>query len=175
MRLVEYLIHLLEAHAQTLQRLAALLGESTLVEILESTGEEMEQNTAVGGASEAAAIARWFEDALPSGYSPYIEIEGAVREFNLPAMLEFHLWAYPHYRSFVEGPLDLNSRIQGPGGDAGLALVDEAVAQAQAWVRALHLPPALGLQAERAAHMPWLRFRTNVLKRIGKRPIGPVY
>ncbi len=182
MRLAEYLIHLLEAHAQTLQRLAALFGEAALVEILETSGEEQEKLAAQ--AQEVLTAVRikrfepnpaWFDNALPGGYSPYLEIESAVRDFNLPAMLEFHLWAYPHYRSFVESPLDLNSRIQGPGGEAGVALVDEAVAQAQAWVRGLHIPPALGLQAERAAHMPWLRFRTHVLKRIGKRPIGPVY
>jgi hypothetical protein len=174
MRLVEYLTHLLEAHAQTLQRLAALFGEATLIEILETSGEAQE-NAPTPPVKLFEPNPAWFENALPGGYSPYLEIEGAVHDFNLPAMLGFHLWAYPHYRSFVESPLDLNSRIQGPGGEAGVALVDEAVLQAQAWVRALHIPPALGLQAERAAHMPWLRFRTNVLKRIGKRPIGPVY
>ncbi|MGZ3688923.1 MAG: hypothetical protein ACXVBW_11515, partial [Bdellovibrionota bacterium] len=118
----------------------------------------------------------WFDASQSTGYtSAYAQLESAVHEFKLPAVLEFHLWAYPHYRAFIESPLDLNSRILGPGNDAGLALVDEAVAQAEAWVKKLPLPPEASAHASRAAHVPWLRFRTTVLKRIGKRPMGPVY
>ncbi|HLE01393.1 MAG TPA: hypothetical protein VJB59_14110, partial [Bdellovibrionota bacterium] len=89
--------------------------------------------------------------------------------------LEFHLWAYPHYRAFVESPIDLNSRIPGPGTDTASVLVEEAVAQAKRCVKQLPIPPELWLQTERAAEIPWLRFRTTVLKRVGRRPMGTVY
>lgn len=36
MRLVEFLIYMLEAQAESLKRLSALLGEETLMEILEA-------------------------------------------------------------------------------------------------------------------------------------------
>jgi hypothetical protein len=52
--------------------------------------------------------------------------------------------------------------------------VDEAVAQAQAWMRSLGLPAAIAPQAERAAEIPWLRFRSEILPRLGRRPLGPV-
>lgn len=178
MRLVDFLIALLEAHAETLKRLAALFGEERLLEILEASGDDDlgTDPTKRRGPVVTRLQPKDLESAPgASGSSTYQELEGAVHDFGLPAVLEFHLWAYPHYRAFIESPLELSSRIPGPGGETGTALVEEAVAQAQAWVRSLHIPPQIGIQAERAAHVPWLRFRTNVLKRIGKRPLGPVY
>lgn len=171
MRLVDLLILLLEAHAQTLHRLAALLGEEILVQMLE------ESSDAIAARMAAPKFrADWFEIAQGSDRdSPYAELEGAVAEHKLPATLEPYLWAYPHYRTFIESGLELDCRIPGPGGDTGILLVDEAVDQAEAWLGLLPIPPELALQAQRAAHMPWLRFRTQALKRIGKRPMGPVY
>ncbi|MCM2321702.1 MAG: hypothetical protein NDJ90_00390 [Oligoflexia bacterium] len=174
MRIVDFLCQLLEAHAETLRRLAALLGEEALLELLENAGDTEQAVPERGDAFIERTASRLLAPQR-SGGSAYQQLEGAVHEFGLPAVLEFHLWAYPHYRAFIESPIDLESRIPGPGGDTGTALVEEAVAQAQAWVRHLPLPSQLGLQAERAAHVPWLRFRTNVLKRIGRRPMGPVY
>jgi hypothetical protein len=173
LRLVEFLIHVLEAHAQTLQRLAALLGEEELVEALERYGELLE---ASGEEPRLRADPAWFDSRFSDRQPvPFDELESAVASYGLSPPLEFHLWAYPHYRAFIESPLDLGSRIPGPGGDVGLALADEAVSQAEAWVRGLPVPPELGPQAERAAHVPWLRFRATVLKRVGRRPLGPVY
>lgn len=180
MRLVEFLVQILEAHAETLKRLAALFGEENLIQLLEMAGDEDE-----GGGKNDEALPRRHQPAhlsvfeAPSPFSssnaPYAELEGAVREMNLPSVLEFHLWAYPHYRAFIESDVDLNARIPGPGGEAGAVLVDEAVAQAEAWVRSLPMNPAVLDQASRAAHVPWLKFRSSVLKRIGRRPLGPVY
>jgi hypothetical protein len=171
MRLVEFLTFLLEAHAHTLHRLAALFGEEILVHMLEESGDRIAEDMAL-----PKFKAEWFEEARSDGFSsPYAELEGAVRDLKLPAMLEFHLWAYPFYRAFIESGLELDARVPGPGGDVGMALVDEAVDQAEAWVKQLPIAPEFALQAQRAAHMPWLRFRTHVLKRIGKRPMGPVY
>ena len=177
MRLVEYLIYLLEAQAQTLHRLAALLGEDELLEILENSGETFEPKARSGVESPPSVFInpKSFDAPGPGATaSPYQELEGAVHEFKLAAPLEFHLWAYSHYRAFIESAVDLNARIQGAGAEQGTALVEEAVAHAEEWIRHLHLPPAVSLQAERAAHVPWLRFRTTVLRRIGKRPMGPV-
>lgn len=170
MRLVEFLIHLLEAHAETLKRLAALLGEERLLELLDEAGEH-------GHEAEEKIVALHSELEPPksgSGGSAYQELEGAVRELHLPAVLEFYVWAYPHYRAFIESPLDLNSRIPGTGGETGSMLVEEAVTQNQAWVRKLPIPPQISEQVERTAYVPWLRFRTTVLKKIGKRPMGTV-
>jgi hypothetical protein len=179
MRLVEFLIQLLEAQAETLKRLAALLGEENLVLLLEMAGDEES-----GKENGEPATAPQHEIPIPlfgppqppfASRDPYTELEGAVREMDLPATLNFHLWAYPPYRAFIESPLDLNSRLPGPGGEAGAALVEEAMAQAEAWVRRLPISPLVYEQASRAAHVPWIKFRAAVLKRVGRRPLGPVY
>jgi hypothetical protein len=177
MRLVDFLIAMLEAHAQTLQRLAALLGEEILIELLESCGEEDSDSDGKADTPPPLELKpEWLDTAAPfSESSAYGELEGAVSELKLSAMLEFHLWAYPNYRSWIESPLPLNTRIRGTGSEAGITLVDDAVANAEAWIKKLPLPPSISQQAERAAQIPWLRFRTLVLKRIGKRPLGPVY
>ena len=173
MQLVEFLIYLLEAQAQTLHRLAALFTEEILLHMLEESGDRIAEQTPTPRFGKEWS--EWFEPQSPGYSSPYTQLEGAVQDFQLPAVLEFHLWAYPHYRAFIESEIDLDSRIPGPGGDIGISLVDEAVEQAEAWVKALPIAPEFAVQAQRAAHVPWLRFRTQVLKRIGKRPMGPVY
>ncbi|MDR3608258.1 MAG: hypothetical protein P4M08_12885 [Oligoflexia bacterium] len=169
MRLVEFLILVLGSHSETLMRLAALFEEENLVELLEMAGD-IEQ-------PPIRVPAEYFENPWPHSTpsDPYMELEGAVRDMKLPAVLQFHLWAYPYYRAFIESPLDLNARLPAPGGDAGVALAEDAIAQAEAWVRRLPMNPQVMDQACRAAQVPWLRFRVAVLKRVGRRPLGPVY
>lgn len=189
MRVVEFLIYLLEAHAQTLQRLAALFGEEALLAMLEVAGEqdegESKKDEGVPPRSQPLAQnPRWLDSetsALAPGESnAYAELEDAVRHASLPAFLEFHLWAYPLYRAYIESPLDLEARIRsgaedGESGNAGIVLTEHAMAEARKWVRRLPIPPELARQAESAAEVPWVRFRTQVLKKIGRRPLGPVY
>ena len=171
MRLIDFLISLLKAHAGTLQRLAALHGEERLVEMLEASGEQYDPNP-------RPPDPLWFGRPAQRGVitmaSAYAELESAVHEFNLPATLEFHLWAYPHYRAFIESPLDLNSPVAGSGPETAVTLVDEAVMQAQAWIKKLPVTPDLARQTETAAHVAWLRFRTDVLQRIGRRRLDSV-
>ena len=177
MRLVDFLIAVLAAHGQTLQRLAALFGEDWLMEILEKAGDETSPTALPAGKVVRPARLDLFETGPAHGTqsSAYAALESSIHEMNLAAPLEFHLWAYPHYRAFIESPLDLNSRIiTDPSGESGTALVDEAIAQAQKWIKQLPIPVDLSKRAEAAAQVPWLRFRTDVLRRIGKRPLGAV-
>ncbi len=172
MRIADFLIYLLEAHAQTLHRLAALFGDDLLLHMLEQVGEKMENEPA----PEYRFQVDWFQKVSVPGYSsPYLEIESAVRDFKLPSVLEFHLWTYPLYRAYVESSLSLDDLIPGPGADVGSWMVDESVQDAQHWMKRLPITSEFSKQAESAAHAPWLKFRTQVLKRIGKRPLGPVY
>jgi hypothetical protein len=168
MRLVDFLIHLLRTQSQTLQRLAALFGEEALLEILENAGEILEEKL-----QSPSIPPRWFQPPSPGEKSSaYQELEGSVHELNLSAVLEFHLWAYPFYRTLIESSYDLNSKIRNEGNNAGEELVELAVSQAQTWVKLLPLRPEVSRRAERAAAIPWLRFRSEVLKKIGVRPIA---
>lgn len=178
-RLVEFVIAVLEAHGEALKRLAALFGEENLIQLLEMAGDRDERPQLATIPAEIMKELLDFAKKQGPGLSlsanTYAEIEGSVRELNLPAILEFHLWTYPLYRAFIESPLELNLKIPGPGGNTGTALVDDAIAHADAWVRALPMSELVKDQAARAAQVPWLRFRTTILKRIGRRPLGPVY
>jgi hypothetical protein len=168
-RLVEFLILLLDAHAQALQRLAALFGEEGLVELLEEAGDRAELDP---GGPEFDLKASWFEPPKPGDPShPYAELESAVSEIRLPEHLVFHVWAYPHYRHYIESALELNMRIPA---ELGSILADEAVADADRWVKSLGLAPTLSAQAEKIARPPWVQFRAAALKRIGKRPVGAI-
>jgi hypothetical protein len=170
MRLIDFLVLMLEAQADTLKRLAAFFGEERLLEILEtSENEERALPTLDTKIIPFALIGT----RLPAGArSPYVELEGSVREFGLPEFLEFHLWAYPHYRAFIESDLDLGSTMEGT--TSAVPMVDEAIREAKSWVQKLPIPPVISLQAEAAAAVPWVRFRSAALKKMGLRPIGSV-
>ena len=180
MRLVDFLVLLLQAHAETLKRLAAFFGEESLVALLEDAGESFDDRRLAGMAppsfaKTAVASVTWIDTPTPhSNANAYAELEGTVHELGLPEVLEFHLWAYPHYRAFIESSVDLNARLSPGNSDAGMALIEEATAAAEAWVKTLAIPPAVAAAAYKAAHVPWLRFRTEALKKIGRRPLGAV-
>jgi hypothetical protein len=165
MKLVDFLIRLLEAQAQTLQRLAALFGEDILVEMLETAADD------VDGLGEYPVETGWFsgQDVVSGGRSPYAELDGCVRELALAPPLQFHLWAYPVYRSFIESDLELGARVIHPQ-----PAIDAALSGARAWLQTLPIPPELRNQAASAAEVPWIRFRSSLLKDLGQRPVGVV-
>ena len=177
MSLSEFLAEILQAHGQVLLRLAALLGEEELLELLEQA-EEMDNPTkSLWESDTRARLVSSPRGSAPDGLSL---IQSAVLEMNLPSVLEFYVWAYPHYRAFIESGIDLSFRIPrvtptGGPSESGVSLVEEAVSQGKEWFRKLPIHPTMASAAERAAEIPWLRFRAEVLKRVGKRPLGPVY
>jgi hypothetical protein len=181
-RLAEFLAQILATHGEVLLRLAALIGEEELLELLEKA-EEL--HPADDTLDEFERWDAWLKERLvtsPGESAPQAmaEIQSTVSSLDLPEVLEFYVWAYPGYRAYVETSAGLAMRIprQGPTGapsESGLQLTEDAVSRAKAWFRRLPLPPQIVATAERAAEVPWLRFRSEVLKRVGRRPLGPVY
>ena len=161
-RLVDFLILLLEAHSQTLQRLAALFSEGLVLEMLENAPEKEEEFTIHAECFESSSVS-----------AAYTELEGAVREFTLPAILEFHLWAYPHYRAYIESSLELSDRMKSSP-DHITRLADESITYAEAWLYNLPIAEEFRPRAQSAAQVPWIKFRTQVLKKAGHRPLGAV-
>ena len=168
MRLVEFLIDILETQSQTLMRLAALLGEGELLELLESAGEAHKKKPS---RPPLTLDLEWFEKKPGSPSNAYAELESAVKGFNLPAILEFHLWAYPFYRTIIESSLELSLEIRRDGVKSD-TLIHEAVQDAEVWIRTLPIRPELSRQAEQAALIPWLQFRSKILRKMGKRPFA---
>ena len=54
------------------------------------------------------------------------------------------------------------------------SFIEEAVAAAEAWTKMLAIPPAVAAAASKAASTPWIRFRTEAMKKMGRRPLGAV-
>ncbi len=175
MRLVDFLVHLLQTQADTLKRLAAFFGEEALLQMLETAGD-IEHPP-----SSFQLHREWFEANPPNpvlvrsdSNASHQKLEGSVTEFKLPAFLEFHLWAYPFYRHLIEGSIDLHAKFKHSSQDSIEALVEEALKESKKWIQNLPIPPSVSQAAERAAWIPWLKFRANVLTQVGKRPIAPV-
>lgn len=175
MRLVDFLIALLQTHAHALQRLAALFGEDVLIEILENQPEPPEFPDPRKSARPSYSMSDFKNPPLRGvgGFGgSYSELETTVQNLRLPTMLEFHLWAYPPYRAFIESGLSLDATVAKT--ETTENLVKEVIEQATQWVRQLPLPPEFSLQAERATEVAWIRFRTEMLQGIGKRPLGSI-
>lgn len=170
LRLVDYLIALLQAQAQTLQRLAALFGEEVLLEMLEIAGDD--ETPKLDRKEESLEFSTLFDPVPgePDG-STYRELESSVHELKLSPVLEFHLWAYPTYREFIEASHDLRGRVRVNSG-ATAVLVEYAIRRAEDWLQTLPIPPEHSQQARRAMQVPWLRFRTELFKRVGQKPFA---
>jgi len=180
MRLVEFLKYLLAAHGEALRRLAALLGEDALIAVLEELPEDPRAIAPLSRRLASAFLPPMIpfkpkepgmERTLVPLANPYQELEGAVREMKLPAVLEFYIWAFPLYRSYIESGLDLNSRLPSPVSESVMEVVEDAIQESRNWVRRMPIPPHLGLRVDQAAKTPWLKFRSDVLKNLGSRPM----
>ncbi len=175
MRVSDFLIEILSAHAQTLTRLAALLGEESLMEVLEKSGEQP-----TVPAADLSPLLDLLEKSLEppppkitlhrSG-STYLKIKSSVDGMNLPEILEFYVWSYLPYRLIIESPVDLDRKFatsSEPQTAFAPTLLSQVMICANHWVRNLPLPPDLSKQAEQAARIPWLKFRMDLLRALGK-------
>lgn len=163
LRVVDLLIEILRAQAKTLELLRAALGQEELLHVLEEKEPpaslfESVEPWASGEMSPRAGISQ-----------PYKEIEGAVREMDLSAMLEFYLWAYPTYRAWVESPVLLDSCVRTDSAPHFARLADLVIQDARNYVRNLTLPPKLSTQIEKLVEPVWIQFRTRLLSHTGKR------
>jgi hypothetical protein len=173
MTVAELLTQLLITHAHVLQRLAAYFGEEELFELLEKASEIREEQQGKNPKSPFKFQKDWFIPAplKIARTSPYAELDGTVREMNLPAVLEFHLWAYPFYREWIESSVDLRATIN-PTSQGGSLTVQEALAQAKSWLSSLPVHP---IHAERVITLgmtPWIRFQSEIMKKLGARPLN---
>lgn len=174
MKFIDFITEILETQAKTLQRLAAFFGEEEFLEILEASGE-MPSGEMTNRVLDFKLDPNWFEKPPASVTSTsyaqaYAQLEGTVHELGLPAVLEFHLWAYPFYRILIESSIDFKSPFRIAENKGVETLINEALAYAKLWVRNLPLHPELSAAAESAALLPWIRFHSEILKKIGKRP-----
>jgi hypothetical protein len=168
MRLVDFLTELLRAQAETLETLGNVFGNDILLEILEAAGETSPELNLSGISN------KWFVPSLSDSHSPYAELQGSVQEFKLHPPFEFHLWAYPSYRKWIESSIDLNSSINGQIPGILENLIDLTLTEFNQWFKNLNIPEQFIPRLESLVHPIWIKFRSRVLKKSGKRSMGIV-
>ncbi len=156
---IDFLIHILHTHAQSLKQLSALLGEAKLVELLENLNHTPDEKHLI-------SLSELSDQSIF-----YTQLEENVQQFYLSSSLESHLWAYPFYRSIIESGLNLNTSIETFYPKRSEELVDSVLSQAQSWIHRIPFPSHLQVQAEQVAWTPWLRWRAQTLQKLGRRSI----
>jgi len=193
MRYIDLLILILQAHAQSLSRMASTLGDETLAEILDTSAEHFEENP-----EKLTALMKPLADLIPKlvpeeslsnrfqarraaslsasrkhANAEYSEIEGAVKDFHLGGLMEFHLWCFPLYRVFSESsiPLTLVFERESP---VMAELVATVMQTNEDWTRALSQSPAVAKELLKITSPAWVKFRASALKLLGQRPFTPL-
>ncbi len=167
MRLFEFLTLLLQATGQILQDLATLFGENVLVQLLEDNPKHP------GEAKMRFQLdPQWFDPAPETTLnkndgSAYLVIEEAVKKIGLSSILEFHLWSYPFYRILIESSIDLRSEIKNGNPIIGKLLIQEALEQSEKWIYPICQAAEFTQQVEPILMAAGLRFRSEVLKKMG--------
>lgn len=177
LKFIDLILAVLKSHGESLRELSHVLGEEETAAILELAGDAMPESPMrdlirelpLKPAPSTAPADRLLKS------TPYLQIETAVREMRLPATLEFYVWTYPHYRALIESSVDLDAKFSSVPDRAQVNLIEEFVRQARAWVRILPMPPTEALKAEKAVESCWIRFRANVLPRLGAKAMRAVF
>lgn len=188
LRVVDYLAQLLTHQAEVLRGLEDLFGETVLMACLERDAEPAlppstpwlsteARQAALLGPESASTLGERLRDVAgrPPATDPasaYALLATTVRDLKLPEPWEFHLWAYPYYRVWIEGPWNLESVIRTDTKSTEAAsldaLIQEALASGIHWVERLGLPEPYRGQAMGIAESVWLKFRTRVLTQAGR-------
>ncbi|MEK6704489.1 MAG: hypothetical protein AABZ06_01745 [Bdellovibrionota bacterium] len=166
MRLVRFLIHVLEAHAETLKRLAEIIGEDALLNALENMNAPNPQNP---------GKITTLETNTPTDAPPYDELQSTVADFKLSPALEDHLWSYPYYRMIIESMADLNMQLDtghSESQNSARQMVEEAFDYSRIWIKSLK-PPLDFPGKDTVSQAAWLQFRSTILRRLGYRPLSP--
>lgn len=170
MNFSEFIIEFLQAHSETLILLDDQYGTEILLKILDSAAETYETKPCTFKIDP-----NWFEQPKKrQANSALLEIKQAVQSFKLPVTLEFHVWAYPFYRELIESPIDLESQFCNSASSGIEILIEESLNQAKEWTNRFPISSAIKKQTESLALGPWLKFRSRVLKRVGKLPFEAV-
>jgi len=165
MLFVEFLIYLLKAHSKTLVLISQLLGEEQWLKILNS----LPQQNKIEQKPILKLLQANQENKQNNVPSPYKLLQEAVSNTQLSKELEIHLWSYPHYRAFIESSLDLGSPILTQKENTELVLIEEALSQAENWVHLLPVEEHLKLHIIQNSQPHWLRFRSEILNKTGKK------
>ena len=170
MWLAEFLIAVLEAQGRALQQLSENFGEEVLVEILERAGE---RDPEIDSVPLTLPNAKWLAQSA-SGGDPdtiaeiYRDLQMAVHKLKIHTRLEFHLWALPYYRLFIESSAWLDATPGGPEAqNAWKPLIEQAFEAGSNWPRTLGLSEPFLADSLRAVQSSWLRFRAEMLKKAG--------
>jgi len=185
MRFVEFLIRMLSAHAETLQALSMLLGEDVLVGLLENFPDSddikdifkepsPEQIAVFENLANPPPPPHKPERRLASPRSPYQELDWSVQELHLPALLSFYIWTYPPYRRWVESKIDLGACVTSKDSPELLGIIEQAAEDARHWTRQMPIPPQMAARVDAVVKKAWLKFRADMLKTVGQRPMQPV-
>jgi hypothetical protein len=171
-RLVDFLIGILKTHAESLNRLAALFGEDLLFDMLENAPEEFPSEALTAEWEKLFAYFAPLPTSGPLGdaEAAYRRLESEVSDQKMAEFLEFHVWAFPFYRTFAESALDLRAPVQ--NAESAAKLIDSAVQAAKAWRQNLPIAEEFRARAESAAAHPWIRYRTELMDRFGTRRLG---
>ena len=164
--LVDFLAILLETQASVLSRLALKFDIENLIELLESVDDGPNRPRPLEVPAEVFAG----ETAGQLGYPPglaYQRLEGAVRSFDLPEQLEFYLWAYPFYRSMIEGPFPLDRPIRDVQ-----TLIRISIEESKRWLATLPMSAPMLVATEKALEPVWIQFRAQTLEKAGFRRLG---
>lgn len=165
MRLVDYLIALLIAHAEVLTLLQEELGSRVELRALLETSHPKPPSPKDLGPESAPEV--------PSEESPYEELQTVISSLKLEPELEHYLWQYPHYRAFAESPLTLSHLLVPRHSTRGEVFVTEAIHYAKEWLEELSLSPEKLARIQNLSEPIWARFRTTVLRNLGLRTLGP--
>jgi hypothetical protein len=162
---------LLQTQAETLMRLGALFGEDTLLDMLENSDEPREDSPE----RAKPLLSQWTEPSairgVPDSGAAYARISNAVSGRGIPEFFEFHVFAWPYYRVWVEGEIDFNRVIRV---DAAPVIAEAALAASRAFVDRLPMPDEYRPRARAAAEVPWVKFAGDVKARAGARRLSAV-
>jgi len=170
---VDFLVLLLQTHGRLLCDLREQFGADLLVRVLANykTQELPLQSSKL-----------WelfpLKPRSPHSPFPFEALERPVRDLGLADDLEFFVWAYPYYRTFVESNVDLNETLPFQDQQVVAALVDEATRMSVSWIESMPIPTGAPADSREkvvaVSRQQWLRFRTDLFRKNGQSPFQRV-
>ncbi|MCM0606614.1 MAG: hypothetical protein KA715_11035 [Xanthomonadaceae bacterium] len=171
MLLADFLGEFLGAHAEALGRLSSLMSDDIVVQLMED-----ERTHTPSTELKQLVDQVWNpKNTILVSESPYMTIEQWVRQHRIGKQLEFYVWAYPAYRMIIESALTPESNSLLKHDDKKW---DELFAACRnegiEWIKSQKLDEPLHTASLKSVDLSWVKFRANMLKRLGRRTLSQV-
>jgi hypothetical protein len=167
MKLYEFLLLVLKNQADFYHDLEATYGPDITVSILERASEKAEAAPDTYDTQMGNGFWTLDPNSKLDQTDAYTELQDTIEKMKMPKAIEFYLWSYPYYRTFIESGLPLQGQFKMSKESDVHSLYEEAISKSRFFFESVGFQGEYLKRAEVTLDSSLKKFKVSLLKTAG--------